>query len=88
VAVQYDAGSGGFTIVPDECPEGHPLYDTGCGAPGCDGWCCPECGTGCDVEFDPDGGQCATALDEESDDEYQARMAAERAAFGLSPLGP
>lgn len=76
----------GFTIAPDHCEDcGEPLHDTGCDAPGCHGFSCPDCGTGCDRDIDPDG-QCASALGDESDEEYTARINAERAAFGLRPL--
>ena len=62
------------------------LYDTGCDAPGCRGYVCYGCGTGCDIEADPEHGQCATALAAESDEDYDARIDAERAAFGLPAL--
>jgi hypothetical protein len=87
MAVIYDEESGGLAIVPDECPDcGQPWYDTGCAAPGCLGYCCMDCGTGCDIEFDPDAGRCANAIAEEGDEEAEARVNRERAAFGLSPL--
>lgn len=77
----------GFTIDPDDCPDcGQPLYDTGCDAPDCTGRCCFDCGTGCDLELAPEGGQCAQALDAESDEERQERINEERAAAGLSPI--
>lgn len=88
MAIGYDAESEGFAVIPDECPDCEsPLYDTGCDAPGCNGRSCLECGTGCDLEVDPQSGKCATALDEETDDEYAARVDMERAAFGLPPVG-
>lgn len=82
--VTYDQETG-FSIVPEHCPDcGKPRYDTGCAAPGCDGYRCDACGAGCDAE---DGqGRCATALAAESDEDYTARVNAERAAFGLRPL--
>jgi hypothetical protein len=84
--VRYDTDDG-FTIDSETCEDcGSPLYDTGCDARGCNGFCCMECGTGCDIEFAPEDGRCATALAEESDEDYDARVNAERAAFGLSPV--
>lgn len=82
--VMYDPATG-FIIAPNHCEDcGEPLYDTGCDAPGCRGFSCPDCGTGCDRDF-PDG-RCASALKSESGEEYTARINAERAAFGLKPL--
>lgn len=50
-----------------------PAYDSGCTAPGCNGWACPDCGTGCDLDFlDDDESTCAQAIAEaeaEEDDE-------------------
>jgi anaerobic selenocysteine-containing dehydrogenase len=87
MAVYYDAEAEGFAIAPDDCEGcGEPLYDTGCDAPGCLGRCCMQCGTGCDIEFVPEDGRCATALDDEGDEEYADRINAERAAFGLPAL--
>lgn len=87
--VIYDAEAEGFAISPEECPECEaPLYDTGCDAPGCIGRSCVECGSGCDIEADPDSGTCATALAEESDEDRDSRADTERAAFGLPPLTP
>lgn len=86
--VYYDDTESTYAISPDNCGDcGEPLYDTGCDAPGCSARCCMSCGTGCDIELDPDKGRCATALDEESDSEYEARVDRERAAFGLPPVG-
>lgn len=83
MAVYYDTTTGQFAIIPDECGDcGDPLYDTSCGAPGCTGRCCMNCGTGCDLELD-DEGRCADAIAAESDKDREARWAAERAAFGL-----
>jgi hypothetical protein len=85
--VHYDTGAEEFTISPGHCGDcGDSFYDTGCDAPGCNGQWCVNCGTGCDIEADPDDGRCASALDEESDEAYMARIDAERAAFGLSPI--
>jgi len=85
--VWYDSTSEQFAVSPDTCEDcGAPLYDTGCDAAGCPAWCCMECGTGCDIELMPEDGRCATALAGEDDDAYTARINAERAAFGLSPL--
>ena len=82
----YDEESGGLALQSEFCEDcTRPLYDTGCDAPGCHGLCCMECGTGCDIDLD-DTGRCATALAGESDEDYDARVNAERAAFGLSPL--
>jgi hypothetical protein len=69
-----------------ECEETGTLSDTGCDAPGCRGWQCIECGWGCDVDTNPDGGRCAAAQAAESDEDHTARVNGERAAFGLSPL--
>jgi len=86
--ITYDEESGGLAVASDHCGDcGQPLYDTGCDAPtSCRGYCCLNCGTGCDIETDPEHGRCATALAEESDEDYTERVNAERAAFGLSPL--
>jgi hypothetical protein len=87
MAVYYDTEAEEFAIGPDNCPEcEEPLYDTGCDAPGCSSRCCMDCGTGCDIEVNPDGGRCAAALAEESEEDRDARFDAERAAFGLPPL--
>ena len=84
MAVRYDAGTQGFAVDPDYCPDCEsPLYDTGCDAPGCTARCCTDCGTGCDIEIAQDAGRCAQALADEDDEAYEARIAAERAAFGL-----
>jgi len=86
VPVYYDSEAGTFAIASDYCADcGEPLYDTGCDAPGCTARCCMDCGTGCDIEADPDG-RCASALAAESEDDRDARFDAERAAFGLRPL--
>ncbi|MFJ3878025.1 hypothetical protein ACIPW5_11255 [Streptomyces sp. NPDC090077] len=55
--------------VPDErgCPDcDGDVYDSGCPAAGCTGYACPDCGTGCDLDFvsADDGGRCAQAVDE------------------------
>lgn len=84
--VYYDEESGSIAIGSEYCECGEPLYDTGCDAPGCRGYCCMDCGTGCDLEFDPEDGRCARASAAESDEDYDARVDAERAAFGLRPL--
>ncbi len=81
----FNTATGTLGVVSEFCTDcGEPLYDTGCGADGCLGYRCDNCGTGCDVDLD-DSGRCATALAEESDEDYDARVNAERAAFGLSP---
>jgi hypothetical protein len=85
--IMWDDEDSAMVIVSESCPGcGQGLYDTGCGAPGCVGFCCMDCGTGCDLEMNPDGGQCARALAAESDDDRAERIDRERAAFGLSPL--
>lgn len=87
MTIRYDTDAGSFAFLPAKCQDcGGPLYDTGCEARGCDARLCPECGTGCDIEIEPDTGRCATALAEESDEDYTARINGERAAFGLSPV--
>jgi hypothetical protein len=81
----YDEESGGLAVASETCECGEPYYDTGCDAPGCNGYRCIDCGTGCDLDFD-DTGRCWTAMASESDEDYSARVNAERAAFGLSPI--
>lgn len=52
------------------CPDcEQDAYFSGCDADGCNGYGCPDCGTGCDLDFvDIDeGGRCATARDAEDD---------------------
>ena len=83
----YDEESGGLAVASEICADcGAPLYVPGCDAPGCTGRCCMDCGTGCDIEIIGEGGRCATALAAESDEDYDTRINAERAAFGLSPV--
>lgn len=57
---------------PDErgCPDcGEDAYDSGCTAPGCNGYACPDCGTGCDLDFlDEDESHCAKAIAEDEED--------------------
>jgi len=78
---------GEFVIIPDECPDcDADLYDSGCDAPSCPGRGCQECGWGCDLDFAGGDGRCAQALADEDDGDRAARIDAERAAFGLSPL--
>lgn len=85
--VYYDTEAEEFMIGPDNCPDcGDPLYDTGCDASGCSSRCCMDCGTGCDIELNPDNGRCAAAIDAESDEDRDDRIDAERSAFGLAPL--
>jgi hypothetical protein len=84
--IVYDEESGDLAVASDHCGDcGQPLYDTGCDALGCNGYCCFNCGTGCDIDL-ADDGRCATALAEESDEDYTDRVNAERAAWGLSPI--
>jgi hypothetical protein len=66
------------------CAAEDTLVDTGCGAPGCPGYSCPECGWGCSI--DTPGGPCQAALDAEDDTEREERFQRERSAFGLSAL--
>ena len=61
---------------PDErgCPGcEQDAYFSGCEAPGCNGYGCPDCGTGCDLDFlDDDESSCAQAIadaEDEGDDE-------------------
>jgi hypothetical protein len=66
--------SGSEHTVPDErgCPDcWDAAYFSGCDAPGCNGWGCMNCGTGCDLDFaDADeGGRCASVLADAEDDE-------------------
>ena len=85
--IYYDEGAGMLAIGSENCGDcGEPLYDTGCDAPGCRGYCCMDCGTGCDIETSPAHGSCIAALTGESDEDYDARVNAERAAFGLPPV--
>lgn len=86
MVVHFDDNTGLIVISDDYCDEGHQLYDTGCGAPGCNARCCMDCGTGCDIEFAPTDGECARATAAESDEDYEARVNRERSAFGLSPI--
>ena len=85
--IYYDSEAGAFGIASEYCECGSARYDTGCDAPGCDGWQCGNCGTGCDVDLS-DSGRCATALAAESDEDYAERVNTERAAFGLPSLNP
>ncbi|WP_329492434.1 hypothetical protein OG618_37305 (plasmid) [Kitasatospora sp. NBC_01246] len=53
------------TVDDRGCPDcGGAGYFAGCTADGCNGWACPDCGTGCDADFfsAEDGGRCAAAL--------------------------
>lgn len=74
----------GFYIQSPTCECGGPLEETGCDAPGCRALACEDCGTGCDRGFP--GSRCDEAAEQESDEDYTARVNAERAAFGLRPL--
>ncbi|WP_369274470.1 hypothetical protein AB5J55_35125 [Streptomyces sp. R11] len=59
--------------VPDQrgCPYCEDdAYFSGCDAPGCNGWGCPNCGTGCDLDFlDDDESRCAQAAAEDDEEE-------------------
>ena len=86
-AIDYQYQDGGFVRVPDDCPDcGEPLYDSGCDAPGCLGRGCQGCGWGCDLDFAGDLSDCAAAIEAESPDVRDARVDAERAAYGLPPV--
>jgi len=59
---------------PDErgCPEcEQAAYFSGCDADGCNSYGCPDCGTGCDLDFvdAEEGGRCASALEDADDEE-------------------
>jgi hypothetical protein len=57
------------TTVDDRgCPHcGGDYYDSGCEAPGCTGYACPDCGAGCDLDFlDAAESKCAQATAEEA----------------------
>ena len=85
--VYYDTEAESFAVASETCGEcGEPMYDTGCDAPGCLGYFCTVCGTGCDIEIDREHGTCAQAIAAEPDEDHDARVDAERGAFGLSPL--
>jgi len=87
--VYYDENAGTLAIGSDDCEScGSPnYYDTGCAAPGCMGRYCTDCYAGCDIEARSFGrSRCEDALDAESDEEAAARVNAERAAFGLTPI--
>lgn len=85
MVVRYDTDDEEFVVDPDECEDcGEPLYFTGCDAPGCNGFSCTDCATGCDLEMLGDEGRCARAIAAEPDEDRQARSDAERAAWGLA----
>lgn len=51
---------------------GQPAYDSGCEAPGCNGYGCPDCGTGCDIDFlDADESRCAQAIAEAEEEDQE-----------------
>jgi len=58
--------------VPDQrgCPNcEQDAYFSGCDAPGCNSWACPDCGTGCDLDFlDDDESTCARAIAEAAEE--------------------
>ena len=87
--VYFDTEANAFDVFDENhCPDcEEPLYDTGCDAPGCRGFECTNCGWGCDSETAPEDGRCARARAEESGEDYEERINAERAAFGLPPVG-
>lgn len=86
--VRYDVDHSEFVIDPGVCPCGDDLVVTQCDAPDCNAQACETCGTGCD--FDAlsveDGGRCAAASAAMTEEERAARINAERAAFGLTPI--
>jgi hypothetical protein len=81
--IRYDDTEENFVIESDECDCGQPLYQSSCDAPGCNGLGCQGCGTGCDLDFVPDG-RCASAIEAEDDEDRDGRITRERAAWGLS----
>lgn len=86
--IGYDFTTGGLAFISDECPDcGDTMYGTGCDAPGCDNFTCPSCGYGCNWESAGEDGTCGQAADEETQEEYDGRINAERAVFGLGPVG-
>ncbi len=90
MSVRYDTDDEQFVIDPTHCPDcDEELYVSACDAPGCNSLACQDCGTGCDLDFvdAEDGGRCASALEDEDEEDYDARINAERAAFGLGPAG-
>lgn len=92
MAIYYDDEAETFAVSPDHCPNcddgEQDLYtarnDTGCDAPGCSAARYDCCGTGCDSGLP--GSRCDAAADAESDEEREARIDRERAAFGLSKV--
>ena len=91
-ALFYDTGSGEFDVAPDFCPvcdDGdqdieNARNDTGCDAPGCQGYSYDCCGRGCGWGW-PDS-RCQAAAASESSEAREDRINRERAAFGLSSL--
>lgn len=82
----YDHELGAVSSCSRTCADcGQVMLDTGCDAPRCLGYRCNDCGTGCDIDLDDEGG-CASALAAEGGGAYTTRMNAERAAFGLPSL--
>ncbi|ACU71906.1 hypothetical protein Caci_2997 [Catenulispora acidiphila DSM 44928] len=85
--IGYDHETSGLAFIADTCEDcGEPLYFSGCDAPGCTGFGCQDCGTGCDLDFMGDDGTCAQAIAEEDQEDHDERINAERAVFGLSPI--
>jgi len=88
--VHFDADSGKLAVFNERrcpgCAAEDSLTDTGCDAPDCNGYECSDCGWGCDRDTAGEAGRCGRAAAAESDEDYAARVAAERAAFGLPPL--
>ncbi|WP_230536427.1 hypothetical protein [Streptomyces sp. OUCMDZ-3434] len=49
---------------------GQDAYFSGCEAPGCNGYGCPDCGTGCDIDFlDDEDSSCAQVIAEEAEED-------------------
>lgn len=88
--VYFDTTTRGFAVFDEnrcpDCGAQESLDDTGCDAPGCRGYACPDCGWGCDLPVNGDQGACGAALAAETPEARQARSDTERAGWGLPPL--
>jgi hypothetical protein len=92
MSIYYDDETEAFGIAAGHCPlcyDGEQdlctaRNDTGCDAPGCNGYVYDCCGTGCDRGLP--GSRCQAAAEAESDEDHEDRINRERAAFGLSPI--
>lgn len=80
MVVRYDTDKHGFVIDSGICEGcGEPMYDSGCDAPGCNGFGCQDCGLGCDIDFLPDEySRWAAAIADEDPDDRLARDNEER----------